>query len=154
MCQPELSRPTCPSYPVPTMLPQLFCPGSPAIVVPLRFSCPCCPVPVVMPWLSATAVRSQLSCPCCHFLAILFSLSFKGWTDPADLSGLPVQIDLSQLSCPSCPISVVLSQLSCPVMFWLSCHLFPVMVVLPLLLSIGGQVALKKVTVLLYFRYF
>ncbi len=97
-----------------------------------QLSCLDYSAPAVLCWMSCHSypVPGILSqpFPSCNVLAILFSLSFPGWHDIADLSNLskltcpscPVQAILYQLSCPgcpvqSCPIEVVLYQLSCPI---------------------------------------
>ncbi len=99
-----------------------------------------------MSWLPCYGCLSQLSCPSCHVLAILFTRSCPSWLVQTDLSGRPVQSDMSRLYFPSCSVPDVLSRLAvlpwlsclgCPVPavpfcnFWPSCRPFPVMAVLP-----------------------
>jgi hypothetical protein len=75
------------------------------------------PVLVIYSWSSMT-VLSRLPVPA--VLAILSSLSFPGWPVKADLSGRPVQTNLSRLPSPSCLVPDVLFVLlhsdvpSCP----------------------------------------
>ncbi len=87
-----------------------------------RLTCPSCPVLTILPWLScpgcpATVILSWLSCSGCSVLTAKFwpssPLSDRGWCDPADQSGQPVQTELSLLSWPSCPVPDVLSRLPC-----------------------------------------
>jgi hypothetical protein len=113
---------------------------------PAVLSCHSYPVLVILSQLSYNGFSFQVVLSLLpgygHPLrSVLFRLMW-----PAHLPDRPVPafvwVVLSQLSCPGCPVmascqgypvSAVLSQLFCAVMFWLSCNLFPVVAVLPLL---------------------
>jgi hypothetical protein len=92
--QATLSRLTCSSCLFLTVLPKLSYAGCPATIVLSRLSSPS-PVLADMFWPSSNL---------CLFQADMIRL----------LSGQPVQIDLTWLSCPSYPVPAVITWLSCP----------------------------------------
>ncbi len=122
-CRPCLSLLSCPGNPVFTFLHRMTCQGwlvmadlldgpvrTQAVVVLSSLSChgsqlswPSCPAPAPFSTalLPPPPVVSLLLCPYCPILPMR--------TCPSDLSGWPVQTDLSRLSC-----SQFVSQRSCP----------------------------------------
>ncbi len=92
-------------YPDSSCLIRLSCSGCPVPAFLSRLTCTVCPVPAVL--------LCQLSFRFCHVLACPFSVQSRIICS-ADLSGQPVQIDLSRLSCPSGPVQNARSCCSCP----------------------------------------
>ncbi len=102
-----------PLFPILAVLSWLF-----SLTVLSRFSCPGCPTPALL----SSATLCQHSCPelilyfpCCHDQAVLSGPSCSSCSVQTNLSGRPIQTDLSRL-CPVpfyayCHVSDVLSQL-------------------------------------------
>ncbi len=106
-CQANLSRLTCLGYPaqhhkrchVPDVMPQLYCQGCPATVVPSQLSCPS------FPFLLLCSGHPVLS-----FLSCLYHPNIL----PAVLSQLSCPSILVPSSYPCCPVFVVMLSLPCP----------------------------------------
>jgi hypothetical protein len=127
-CQVDLSRSTCPDWPVLVFLSQIPYLDCTATVVLFWLSCPSCPVLAVMFWPScplfsypSRAVMTLFSgCPGPAFpLALLLQLSCLGYSVSAVLlkhtySSSRIFAVLSLLSCPGCPVLSVLLRLICP----------------------------------------
>jgi hypothetical protein len=125
--QTDLSRLPSPSCLVPDVLFVLLtfrCPVLSLLVIfwpscpgccQFRLSCPVCPAPTVLPWLSLSRlnvpdVLSHLSCPCCHVMFYVLCTRLY-------CRGCPATVVPSRLSCPSCPVLAVMCKTICPLFY-------------------------------------